>query len=323
MRTSPPRSFDLEQRYPGLADWRRTAYRLHPRPGEPGVHDSSVGGPLLWPQGEDWPLCTADDHDDEIMWTVSDYRLQRLLVATRDQARARGEDASDVNAQWEEVLRRRKATVEQYREARPFIGLAQLYLRDVPSLRHPGGADLLQVLWCPHMHEDAEYLPRVRLVWRDSASITAIAPDPSPEVWSSDGHLVPEQCVVHPEELTEYPPTHCDGLELPPELADYDDWEALATGWKAGGWGDYCGVNGPVVPDCDCGAPTKAFFTVGSGEWGTEDGRGRPIEDAEFTPTPRYPEAWNPVQVYISRGYRYQLFQCVTGFDCPVTTRMT
>ncbi|MEY2231333.1 hypothetical protein [Streptomyces sp. BF23-19] len=58
-RTTPPRPFDVASVFPELAGMSRTATRLHPRPGAPTVHESSVGGPLLWPAvGE--PLLTLD-----------------------------------------------------------------------------------------------------------------------------------------------------------------------------------------------------------------------------------------------------------------------
>ncbi|MFE2296754.1 hypothetical protein ACFXAW_01000, partial [Streptomyces sp. NPDC059445] len=42
--TTPPRPFDITALFPQLAPLARTATRLHPRPGSPTVHDSSVGG---------------------------------------------------------------------------------------------------------------------------------------------------------------------------------------------------------------------------------------------------------------------------------------
>ncbi|MEU0600681.1 hypothetical protein ABZ484_20955 [Streptomyces sp. NPDC006393] len=50
--TTPPRPVDVTALFPELAPLARTATRLHPRPGSPTVHDSSVGGPLLWPADE-------------------------------------------------------------------------------------------------------------------------------------------------------------------------------------------------------------------------------------------------------------------------------
>ncbi len=49
-RTTPPRPLDLTAVFPELATMSRKVTRLHPRSGLPTVEDSSVGGPLLWPQ---------------------------------------------------------------------------------------------------------------------------------------------------------------------------------------------------------------------------------------------------------------------------------
>ncbi|USY22955.1 DUF1963 domain-containing protein [Nocardiopsis exhalans] len=61
-RTTPPRPVEVEELFPELRPWRREALRLHPRRGNPAVHESSVGGPLLWPADEPWPTCEAE-HD--------------------------------------------------------------------------------------------------------------------------------------------------------------------------------------------------------------------------------------------------------------------
>ncbi|MFI9269663.1 DUF1963 domain-containing protein [Kitasatospora sp. NPDC052896] len=60
-RTTPPRPVDVETLFPEVSPYRRDTVRLHPRAGDPGVRDSSVGGPLLWPRSQPWPHC-HDDH---------------------------------------------------------------------------------------------------------------------------------------------------------------------------------------------------------------------------------------------------------------------
>ncbi|MBA8957435.1 DUF1963 domain-containing protein [Actinomadura namibiensis] len=55
--TTPSKPVDIAAVFPELAAYARTTVRLHPRPGAVGVHDSSVGGPLLWPADEPWPVC--------------------------------------------------------------------------------------------------------------------------------------------------------------------------------------------------------------------------------------------------------------------------
>ncbi|MFB7455589.1 DUF1963 domain-containing protein [Streptomyces sp. NPDC056188] len=60
-RTTPPRPLDVEALFPEVADYRKTAVRLHPRLGDPSARQSSLGGPVLWPLSEPWPHC-EDDH---------------------------------------------------------------------------------------------------------------------------------------------------------------------------------------------------------------------------------------------------------------------
>ncbi|WP_374213271.1 hypothetical protein [Streptomyces sp. G1] len=61
----PPRPYDAVELFPQLAPLARTATRLHPRPGSPTPHDSSIGGPLLWPAEEPWPHCDDPHVVDE------------------------------------------------------------------------------------------------------------------------------------------------------------------------------------------------------------------------------------------------------------------
>ncbi|MER5184574.1 hypothetical protein ABT009_40780 [Streptomyces sp. NPDC002896] len=49
---------------PGLAPFAREAVVLRPERGEPTARDSSIGGPLLWPDDEPWPTCSLPDETD-------------------------------------------------------------------------------------------------------------------------------------------------------------------------------------------------------------------------------------------------------------------
>ncbi|MFI8211135.1 hypothetical protein ACIF82_17835, partial [Streptomyces werraensis] len=60
--TTPPRPVDVTALFPQLAPLARTATRLHPRPGSPTVHDSSVGGARGGPP----PPPGAPDRDDTV-----------------------------------------------------------------------------------------------------------------------------------------------------------------------------------------------------------------------------------------------------------------
>ncbi|MFI6421832.1 hypothetical protein ACIBG6_31030 [Streptomyces sp. NPDC050842] len=56
---------------------------------------------------------------------------------------------------WEEVGAEVDVLDEWPQVPNPMLPVSQLYLRDVPLLRPPGQADLLQVLWCPYEYEPA------------------------------------------------------------------------------------------------------------------------------------------------------------------------
>lgn len=60
---TPPFAPEILAEFPELTALGRTATRLHPRRGTPGVGDSHAGGPLAWPAGEPWPVCTRELRD--------------------------------------------------------------------------------------------------------------------------------------------------------------------------------------------------------------------------------------------------------------------
>ncbi|MFG2003408.1 hypothetical protein ACGFNU_30035 [Spirillospora sp. NPDC048911] len=311
MRT-PPRPVDIAAVFPELTAYARTTTRLHPRPGEPGVHDSSVGGPLLWPADEPWPVC-SDPHaavDPDDLVSVEDERLRRRILKEAwgetgftDEIRARLEALDD------------RAPTAIPAEV-PLLAVAQLYARDVPDLKPPEGADLLQVLWCPFDHEDEMYCPAVTLKWRRSADVgRPLAEQPEPEVAGSDNY-VPERCVVHPEQLVEY--QYSDFL--PPELAQrIEEWEeetdstyfyglSVAQGWKVGGWSNW-NLTDPYPMACACGSELDLLLKIDSGEWdGEQHWRTEDHEELEDA---------NPAKVTIGRGYGLWIFVCPVSHDHP------
>ncbi|WP_369254532.1 hypothetical protein [Streptomyces sp. R35] len=107
--------------------------------------------------------------------------------------------------------------------------MAQLYLRDIPLLRPPGQADLLQVLWCPYDH-DPDYKPATAVFWRSAATVVdVLATPPEPYEANYPGY-VPEPCLLAPEAITEYP----NSLDLSPEMrlavGDWSRWQAASAG---------------------------------------------------------------------------------------------
>lgn len=85
----------------------------------------------------------------------------------------------------------------------PLVPVAQLYVRDVPQLRPPGLADLLQVLWCPSEHPPC-YKPTTEVFWRTAADVNSVLAAPPIPADVQYGYM-PQPCVVSPEQITEYP----------------------------------------------------------------------------------------------------------------------
>ncbi|MFF4360705.1 hypothetical protein [Streptomyces sp. NPDC001604] len=311
--TTPPRPLDVTALFPQLAPLARTATRLHPRPGSPTVHDSSVGGPLLWPADEPWPHCDGEHIWDK--WTPAfspdDIRRQR-----------RGAAAGEGRPQPEGPI--------------PMLPVAQLYARDVP-LPTPPGADLLQVLWCPFDHPTH---PRTALFWRSAAEVTdVLAAPPEPSAVQLVTYL-PEPCVLAPEQVTEYPNPMELSEDLQRQLNDVSRWEtagpawnpayavaphefyrnelAHAPGWKTGGWSSW-GLTDPMPRPCPaCGTEALPLLTIASTEWdGGSESWAPQEEHTDPTPLPPgYPTA-NFTMIDIASGYNLQLHACPASPDHP------
>ncbi|MGW4381503.1 hypothetical protein [Kitasatospora sp. NPDC004531] len=330
-RTTPPRPVDIASVFPELAPLARQAVRLHPRPGRPTVHESSVGGPLLWPADEEWPVCTQEHHHWQPPVSLDDVRRRRaLLEAAWLRPRSPRENLLDPEQQ--AYLDTLQAGHPAHTGPNSLLPVAQLHLRDIPGLAGPEGADLLQVLWCPLDHEQG--LPAARLVWRDSRTVGQLLTDPpQPADVERYGHYVPEPCVLHPEVVTEYPAPH----ELPKELAarlhawgrearaadgpegdaHYQYEHAVAPGWKVGGWAPWSFCD-PSPMRCEsCDAECRPLLTVGSGEWDGGSGSWIPLEDRDAPPAAGLRQPSNPPMVQIGRGDSMQIYLCPASFDHP------
>lgn len=221
-RTTPPRPVDAEALFPALAGYRRTSTRLHPRPGSPRADESSVAGPLLWPAGEPWPVCTAV-HPKGSGHRLSDVRLRRRILNDAWRRAPR----SGPTAAEREVLDALRPGPHAPRigdaDPIPLLAAAQLFARDVPDLTGPDGCDLLQVLWCPFEAHGPDRTIDVVLKWRrsqDVGEVLALMPEP---LVVGRPECVPNRCELHPEQVREY---EYEGL-LDEDLQEaVDAWEA-------------------------------------------------------------------------------------------------
>ncbi|MDI3403273.1 hypothetical protein [Streptomyces cavernicola] len=342
-RTTPPRPLDVTALFPQLAPLARTVTRLHPRPASPTPtpRDSSVGGPLLWPADEPWPYCDRLHTWDGMNPILSpdDVRSQRRIRAAVD-SRLRVDPNLPPSAY---CTPEERAELDRIKAGRPWpegpvplLPVAQLYVRDVPGLPAPAGADLLQVLWCPFDHPPENFMPRTVLFWRSEATITdVLAAPPEPPAVQFDDY-VPEPCLLAPEQVTEYPHSLELSMELRGQIEDWSSWQAaepavddayasypqefydtalsVAPGWKVGGWAPW-GLTDPVPRSCPaCATEMVPLLTIATFEW--DDSTRSWIPD-EAAPAPTRPTA-----VQIGRGYKQQLYVCPAAPEHPHTELM-
>ncbi|MBG0850870.1 hypothetical protein I2W78_03115 [Streptomyces spinoverrucosus] len=323
--TTPPRPLDVTALFPQLAPLARTATRLHPRPGSPTVHDSSVGGPLLWPTDEPWPHCEGPHERGATRRVLSpdDIRRLRHIQAAIESRRHLGGPASRPTP--EEL-----ATEKRILQGRPWpedpvplLPVAQLYARDVQLPFSPPGADLLQVLWCPFDHPAH---PRTAVFWRSAGTVTdVLGAAPEPPAIKSQGYL-PEPSLLAPERVTEYPAFMELDKELRQELGDPSRWDgscpatprefyenelSTSPGWKTGGWSRW-GLSDPMPRRCpECGTEALPLLTVATLEWDAGSDSWAPEEERTHpTPLLRGTPPANFTLIGIAGGHSLQLHAC-------------
>ncbi|MEU8525813.1 hypothetical protein AB0C77_09475 [Streptomyces sp. NPDC048629] len=283
-RTTPARPVSVEAVFPDLAAYRSRTTRLHPRPGRPGMRDSHVGGPMLWPDGEPWPVCRERHNPETEGYPPDEFRRARAADEwPRSQAWPGGAGTPGEDGPV------------------PFMGLAQIFRRDVPGLAAgPDGADLVQLFRCPFTH--SPYLDRrYHLRWRHAAKtehadrFLAATPEVPLLRWE---HELPEPCVLHPEEVDTYPWAEDDTLPAPlialidswddaqaaehgPDAPNYQSDLSIPPGWRVGGYPSWAST-GPMSIDCaSCATPMRLLLTGGGEEMDAGSHSWMPLEDRD------------------------------------------
>jgi hypothetical protein len=302
-RTTPPPPLDIASVFPGLATFARQAVRLHPRRGQPGPRDSSMGGPLLWPAGEAWPVCTRPHRG----WADVPPGISSWEEAGAWARATLGPQAQVSPRVWRVAggrLGPAMALIDRSRPPgipSPMISVLQLHARDVPGLPFPEGTDCFQFLWCPNEHPPGTYptiwVLHVAAFWRRAAAVTEVAGNPPAARFDVERNarvFQPVPCLLNPEPVTEYPrysryPEYSDVPEpLRPRVERWDDLTAglytqvlsTAPGTKTGGHPQW--IQEPEWPTCGCGRRMDHLLTIASDEW---DHRMRwiPPEDRDQT----------------------------------------
>nr|SBO97558.1 hypothetical protein BN4615_P7074 [Nonomuraea gerenzanensis] len=273
--------------------------------------------------------------------SLADVRLERRIRAAangRSMTPQERETLDRIRPPWD-GLPLKSAVPQPYDGSMAMLPVAQLYVRDVPGLHAPAGADLLQVLWCPFDHP---IMPKTALFWRSTAAVTNILnTPPEPHTVQFDDYVL-EPCLIDPEQVTEYP----NPLQLDEELReqveewgarhkkpDNDDDEGEATyqyelsvapGWKVGGWAGW-GLTDPVPQNCPaCGASMQPLLTIATCEWDAGNHSWIPYEDQAAVSSTGYgyPNPSHPTAVHIGRGDNQQLYVCPAAPEHPHTELM-
>lgn len=212
---------------PGLAQLARTVVKLRPRRGEPGIRESHVGGPMLWPEGEPWPRCTDRDHKNGSLPMVSVAQLYTTDVPEI----AFPEDTDLVQILWCPEVHCLPKPQFQGKQCRVF------WRRSEEVVHGPGAQP------DPWEHWDAEW-------------------DEVPQPCT----VHPERVTEYPwwEEL---PAGLREQLDDWGELHSLYWGESLTGGWKVGGSKSWASSDMPESLDCpECGAPVVLLLQVDSYE---------------------------------------------------------
>ncbi|WP_424886902.1 hypothetical protein [Streptomyces sp. XH2] len=288
-----------------------------------------MGGPLLWPAGEPWPVYEPVYGAYGPLTTPADVRtLRGIVTQARSRPRRPGTDS---------LTERETAVVDRIRAGYalellpegplPLIPLAQLYARDVPGLPCPEGTDMLQVLWTP-FDEIEGASGAVQLRWRLSSAVQEVLAEPPEPAYIDMSDHVPAPCVLHPEQVREFPPVHLLTEEQkqrvdtwtkqrsighqPHQHVDYEGDLSIAPGWKLGGWPAHFTHRHPAGPDelrCgECGGPLEALLTVAGSEWDEKSRSWCPVEDVDGDPYHNR----TPTVVTVGRGSTLQIYTCIS-----------
>ncbi|MCC6539251.1 MAG: hypothetical protein IT162_16990 [Bryobacterales bacterium] len=330
MLTTAKPATDITQQFDWLAEFAASAIRLHPRRARNlPVHVSKMGGLFLWPRDVPWPVCRARREHDPVDWGRPERLedLSRVMSLAYELAQFTGFQAAQREPARQWLSRQLEGATKESQPPRDacYLPLLQLRRAEFAELPWPRHADLMQLLWCPHVHFAGE--PGFLLFWRRQDDVQ----DPllqEPDWSAADVEL--HECRLHPEYITEYPqspsfephfredldrllnsltlreaasPLHwrLSGSEF------YDESLAAAPGVKLFGYPRW--IQEPCTPVCECGRRMSLLVTVDSHEAGANGetaGRWRPVEEAsaETPPAPHGFTVGDPGALFL--------------FHCPV-----
>lgn len=283
-RTTPPRPFDVTAVLPDLAPLARTATRLHPRPGTPSVHDSSIGGPLLWPARQPWPHCDRWHEGPPVPL------IPVVQLYARDAPRLRSFGRAD-------LLQVLWCPAEHDPDAKPRTVVSWRNADDVtdplaapPEPFEPGDEGYVPSTCVLVPEEVTEYPDYLEL---DEESRERLA---DPDVWRAAGVEVEAPYGDEPQQF-------------------YSDVLSRSPGSKLGGWAPW-GRTDPVARYCvHCGAAMGPLLTIASSEWDGGRTSWVPIEDRALVGAGGFAD--NPTGLYVGSYDSFQIYTCPNSRNVP------
>lgn len=279
--TAPP--VDLPKLVPGIEKHLRHTVRLHPRQGSPGVRDSHVGGPLLWPETEPWPRCGASsycalDADDPMIAVAQFYAADLpeipfpsgtdlVQILWCGGFHDRWDGGEPVRVRW-----RRSGDVGPALSENPLPEVVEDDLVPRPCVVDP--ERVTEYPWYQELPDDV--LQRLR----------AFNPADRPDAWY-------------------------------PDL--YDD-VATATGFRVGGSMNWSVTDMPALVCSTCRSPLFMLLHLDTCEWypGSHGERWQPVEEHHLEHgSPEYDRAREPTGMVIGRASRAGVFVCSATPDHP------
>jgi len=289
MKTTPPRKFDVTEKFPWLRDMRRKVIRLHPRQVTSSLPPaaSKMGWPFLWPEEEPWPVCGAKMVPEQIASFERALERSRNETSIADLAKLLDCSVEEVRVVSESGRENTLRILEQGRNGHnePYLAVLQLRQDDFPELPYPPSKSIFQLLWCPTIHFDPRQGPGHLIFWRNESEIRENRADPIPE--GSYGSI--SECSLDPERITDDLPSYFElrddhGNELVTLFDSWTDYErdhGPTPGTKLFGCGEW--VQHPEIPACPgCGSEMLLLVTIASYELDRQRSRWTPLEDRDL-----------------------------------------
>ena len=285
--TTLPRLLDLAAEFPELAPLARPAVRLHPFPGEPTPRHSSIGGPLLWPTDETWPLC-PDCID---------------LVSSLE-----GTGPEDLVLPMVPLLQIFARDVPQL----PFpTGCDLFQLLWCPAELHGQTEPTRLTLW-----RDSTKV----------SAVLAPAPEVDGSIVTIDDYSIPAPCALHPEAIIDFPSGWELDAQLRGRIneqvevfhASYDRDLGAAPGAKIGGWPQW--FREPAYPRCALGHQMHHLASLTSAEAAGTAGSWSAVRDAVPEPAQwGHADPSNPTGLIIQSYGNLSVFCCTLCPDRPTS----